>query len=394
MREDRLNLNGYIMVWNCFTDLDDKYRLTPEELYLWCHLYTMRMYNDKVFSNIDIINESLPIKYYKKLNQNRIEIKNCLLSLREKSAITFSEHVENPLLRITLQCWNQKDVRYIKDNHHIGYEPVFYSEYFGFKDYIEFYIWVSVKRFSKLGGRDCSDEEWSILLDKSDSTVRRKVKNAIEQKLIYKQSGKWENERKQGKNKYNIKPFTEKESVADIPVVINEVTDELLFFEDVNEKTNIEWGNWKDRSKYLTENDCYLYWKQFNDPVFRKEADARRAVLTFNLDNWDSKAKLKINQESIKKIEDTLVNGVIYAGSSKPIPLDKKNIGDVDFDKVEFVYFRDKTGMLVKGDITKLSDSYYFDEMRHKKSVEIFRKLVVKDIPLDMDQIDIIRESV
>jgi len=186
------------------------------------------MYDDTFLINIDLLDQCLSLKLYSSksyINKERLRLS--ILELKRKCAIRF-EIVNDKLFTSNtstvvsglVQCWTEKSKckRFNKDADFVGYEECTYSDFNRVDDIFDFYIYVSVKRFDSIGGRNCSDEEWSLLLGVSESTVRRRLDKLIKNKIIYKKSGKWESNKKQGKNTYSTKPFDDVEDGSSVDI--------------------------------------------------------------------------------------------------------------------------------------------------------------------------------
>jgi DNA-binding Lrp family transcriptional regulator len=408
-----ISKDDHIMVWNCFTDVNDEHRLSPDELYLWCYLYTIRMYDDTILTQIDLLDQFMNIKLYSSRQHiNKDKIKLAFEGLIFKNAIYVLDENKDVSkgTRISLQCWTNKDKRYDKDKHFNGYEKLLYSELNSVTDIIDFYIWFSVKRFDSLGGRDCSDEEWATLLGVSESTARRRVKKLVDSKVIYKKSGKWENEKKQGKNKYKTEPFDE--NVLENEDIIDEIEEDLSIFEISIERKleNVQWGNWKDGKAYLNEDDFYLYWLQYDNVDVRKVCEERIRKTTNSktedkFKEWSELGNVRANIYWNKRKEENIINAVKYDDIT--LYLNKDNVDRVNWDKVKVIYYHtaskdvDEHGNVKvnytqgSGDFKKLADQ---DENVTKEmemmAIKEYKKIVKSGTRLTIDHIMTIRDKV
>jgi DNA-binding Lrp family transcriptional regulator len=415
-----ISSENFIMVWNVFTKLDSIQKLSPDELYLWCFLYTLRMYDDTVLTNVDLLDQCMILKLFsKKSHINKDGLKNSILELNKKGAIKFSVNDKNfmsnsnTMLKITIQCWGEKDKkRFDKNSDFVGFEMIDFSELYKVKDAIDFYIYVSIKRFDSLGGRDCSDEEWSSLLGVSESTARRRINKLVEDKIIYKRSGKWESDKKQGKNTYSTLPFNEKIEV-DIEIDKTEVesdeAEDLSIFDIKIERKidKINWGNWNDKDKYLDEYDFYLYWLQGNNIEFKVLCDERLRMATnkkskekFSM--WSTLGENKSNTYWNKIKNDNIMNAVTYDDKSI-LYLDKGNVDKVNWKNVKNVYYysasEDDNGKINYtqgvGEFIRLADQSgkVSEEMLSKAIIE-YKRIVKRGDRLTMDHINVIRDKV
>lgn len=203
-----------IYIYDVFTDLygDDVLRLYPNPLYMYCFLYKNRSHEYITKISVEIIHQSMPIKFYPSLDyKNRSMIKDTLLSLKEKGIISFDDSD-----KLNGRSGNGISLNIIfnKFTESKGHLRMEYTEFETFYEIDYFYITCAVRRYEKvksasmLGGRWISEKEFGMLLGKSRKTFQFYAKDMIEKGLLYKLSGKrFEGSKEQDKNIYKTVPF-------------------------------------------------------------------------------------------------------------------------------------------------------------------------------------------
>jgi hypothetical protein len=203
-----------IYIYDVFTELYSPYQLTPNELYLFCFLYTKRNHEYKLLISIELIHQAIPIKLHNsRPGINRSRIKETLLTLREKGVINFD------IDEAALNKKNGKDIlihiTFEKINEESGYELISYNNFYSANNIYHFYIIMAVKRFDNvkymengLYGRWISEKEFAKLLNVGEDTLRKNINELLSQKRLFKLTGsKGENTNERDKNRYRTIPF-------------------------------------------------------------------------------------------------------------------------------------------------------------------------------------------
>lgn len=207
----------FIQYYNVFAEEQSKYHLSVEELYLYGLLSILKNKENLTITNIDILQQYSPIKFFSREKEAKKRIKECLLSLKDKGVINFDvkELKNNTLLNISF-ITNLNDESIGKSVS--GFEKVEIDKFNSFTSMIDNYIYFTVKRFNNLGGFKCDYERWSYILNVTEKTARRKIDQAVKNKVIYKNIGDYKEEmvtnrsqKKQEKNIYKTIPFAEDE---------------------------------------------------------------------------------------------------------------------------------------------------------------------------------------
>lgn len=273
-----------IFIYDVFTDVyDEKYKLNPYELYLYCYLYRNRSHDYTVNMSVDTIHKCTVVRFHNSIDaKNRQMIKDCLLSLREKGIIEFDCDKDTMCSRTGNSIG--LNIRFKTVAEKKGFLQLPYDQFDAATCLYEFYIRVSVERFNnvttagKYGGRWISEKEFADLLGVSKRTFRNYADEMINDEKLYRMSGKWDGEsRKQDKNIYKTVPFGNEDKIiveedieydpkfeldtidGDIPV------EDLRYFAE-----NSAWGKENDDPRYTGSKkkilyDDYKYYKMMKE---------------------------------------------------------------------------------------------------------------------------------
>lgn len=209
--------NPSIQYYNVFAEENSRYHLSPEELYLYGLISTMKNKQQVTITNIDVIHQYSPINFFSREKESKQRIKQHLLSLKEKEVIHFeNETIDNKSLLIIYFMNDLKDDSIGKGVK--GFENVDFVKFNSFSTMIDHYIYFTVKRFDKLGGFTCDYKRWANILGCTERTARKKIKEAVNKSIIYKNIGDYKDEKlnnrdqkKQDKNTYKTIPFSSEE---------------------------------------------------------------------------------------------------------------------------------------------------------------------------------------
>lgn len=251
---DNRNSESMIYVYDVFTDLygDDKLRLTPELMYMYCLLYRSRKFDLTTEITVDMIHYQSRIKYYPSLvSKNRKVIKLYLIELRNRGIISF-ELLEDKLMsrKGNNTPFRIEFVRFIENS---GYTQLSYDDFDNSLDIHKLYIRLAVERYNNVDtlgkgkGRWISEKEFADLLGVSKTTFRKYANEMIDQGMLYKQSGEYAYPQHQDKNTYRTIPFDNpqsnlKDKKYPNGTVLDTVIGELQVWEIKEQFDNSNWG--------------------------------------------------------------------------------------------------------------------------------------------------------
>jgi hypothetical protein len=390
----------FIKVYNSLINPNSEIKLSINELFIYCYLYMIRTYENLVITSYDLL--SLNNILYKKKNDNKNEIKNCLMSLKEKKIISFEEKDK------------QLTINFIFEEKEKGHEQVLYQKFRTFTDPRDFYIFVSVSRWSKKGGAKYSYNDWAKLLNCTREHAITIIDNACNREIIYKKAGAYteeilpqRNQKVQEKNIYSLKPFNEEENIikeSNVNVSV-EKTSNVVPFEKSNliSESKEERHNWNSTTD-LDVHDFIYYLENFNDENIKEMCEKRinriqkkNPKFKFVMDKLLNDAKkliesklLKQKREEEKSINNKIekwikeTNDVILQINNKLIPFEEYSPSLMEVEKVYY---------LEKVDISHYVDigTAYSYELREKKkpnNLTIYRK-----VNGDWKERDIIEEA-
>lgn len=202
----------YVRVDRQFTNIDSKYHLTVEELYIFM-LISMEQRKDRsVFICIHMISENMPIKLYKGKERNNREIVDSLLSLIYKGVIKVDGTIDHkePLTPFYIRV-NYEDIE--SDEKWVGFNQIGLHILQRIERIEHLYMYCTIKGFDR--GFRYSYQEWGLLLNRSVSSIKRYVKEVVEEEynlIEVNYGGYLEGSRtRQEKNTYKTSPFSEEE---------------------------------------------------------------------------------------------------------------------------------------------------------------------------------------
>lgn len=202
----------YIKVDRQFTNSDSKYYLTVEELYIYILISIEQRKDWSIFTCIHMIEELMPLRFYKGKDRNREEIAKSLNSLAKKKIVMINGKIDykNPFstffIRINYEEFESK-------NGWKGFNKIYLTTIQKVERIEHLYMYCTIKGFDK--GYTCSYSEWSDLLNRSPSSIKRYAKEVVrdDYKLIEINYGSYlqGSRRRQEKNTYKVKKFSEHE---------------------------------------------------------------------------------------------------------------------------------------------------------------------------------------
>ncbi|MBU9724142.1 MULTISPECIES: hypothetical protein [Bacillaceae] len=205
-------MKPYIKIYNCLLEEKSEYNLTVEEFYLYCLLDTLKNIEQKVIVNVDLIYyESLDlIPFFSRETEAKKRIREHLQSLVDKKVIEITNNKEV----------NNKSNLHIRLSSFKGYDGLSFDQFREFTRMIDLYIHCIVARFDndKFNGFRCNYARWSTILNCTEKTAKRTIKDLVDREIIYKNTGDYISEmvngrdqKRQDDNTYRINPFSEEE---------------------------------------------------------------------------------------------------------------------------------------------------------------------------------------
>jgi len=187
------------------------------EFYTYCLLVLNERRNQTISVNVSLLLEQSPIKFSTTKKKNRELLVDSLMCLKKENIInTANDYSKEYLLGDNLL---ELRVNYKKlsgnnntEDDWKGYERIPFDAFFKAKKMQHLYIYYLVKRYD-LDGFKCSYSYWATLLDSSLSTAKRYLAEAVDEKVIFVNIGKYENKSRvrQQMNTYKTYCFKDKE---------------------------------------------------------------------------------------------------------------------------------------------------------------------------------------
>ncbi|MCM3725098.1 hypothetical protein M3226_05220 [Neobacillus cucumis] len=292
----------FIKIYNSFITINSINKLTANELSIYCYLYTLRTYEDKILTNYDILCEENT--FYKNKSDNKKEIRKCITSLMEKELIDVEE--QNKSLTISFS---------FKEEGHV---QLTYDKFRTFSKPRDLYIYVAVSKWEKKGGARYSYNEWAKLLDITREHAITVIEDACEREIIYKNIGTYtgnligsRNQKAQEENTYSIKRFTKdglsiNEGKNADPEFKLPLSGETNVDEKKEKDTNqnianfdFDTGYWYEWDKYLEVNDCEIYLH------YKKQSEKDERYITF-IEHCENRINKILKSKGKKHFEEKL----------------------------------------------------------------------------------------
>ncbi|QWI10072.1 hypothetical protein [Bacillus mycoides] len=285
----------FIKIYNSFITGKSKNKLTENELFIYCYLYTLRTYENSVLTSYNLL--SVENKLYKNQSDNKKEIKSCINSLREKQLIKIEE--KNKLLTITFSFQEK------------GHVQTTYDKFRSFTKPRDLYVYVAVSKWEQKGGAKYSNNDWAGLLDITREYAIEVIADACERGIIYKKVGTYtgnlidgRNQKVQEKNTYSIKPFINEKSKVDN----GESKAEFRLVEEIPTTSNFdldfeeELHNWNNTND-LTVDDFVYYLKNLNDKEIKEMCEKKINRILFK----NNKFKF-VMEKYVKEAEEIITS--------------------------------------------------------------------------------------
>lgn len=337
----------FIKCYNSFADYSSQYKLTQDEFYIYCYLYTNRTYEEYVLISVDLIHQTLNISFSNKESSNKKIIMNCLLNLKQKGIISFEadQFKNNTALHIT---FNEIEVK--------GYEGISYEKFRSFKNATDCYIYFCVARYQKLNGFEASYNDWASVLNVSRKTAIEIIEDVCKRGIIHKEIGGYtdeeirSNQKKQEKNRYYIQKVEQKEK--DVAKQVTTSSKETVQTVQENNTTNTNneqeqrEHNWYVKGSQLTANDFYIYLTT-NDEKLKKQAEARINAISKNekgkyiVESLMREAQEKVKDEKRKAEREMLkqMTNAVRLKDGTIVAVDEKNIDSIDVNEVDCIFY-------------------------------------------------------
>lgn len=290
-----------IYIYDVFTDLyEDKHRLLPNELYIYCYLYRNRRHDYITNTSVESIHQMMPVKFYPSVeSKNRMLIKEVLDSLVKKGIILVDNEPESLMdnkkgnyipFNVTFNQFTQKK----------GHLRITYSDFDTTEDINYFYIWVAVKRFDDVktaceqGGRWISEKEFGLLIGKNKKTFRNYADDMISKGLLYKKPGiRLQDSLQQDKNIYKTVPFVYEKKEVNVVQVEPDTKDKQ------SKETRDHCWYSTDRNIFPDTDDYYIYLTT-KDQNLVKHAEKR--IAAFRKSEYGSQKVNKCLEDAERKI--------------------------------------------------------------------------------------------
>lgn len=200
----------FIRVVNELVTEGTKYHLTERELYLWSMLYRDKNIDSEVRTTISLLGgiSTVPFAKTKRTDHKVNRIKETLLLLKQKGLITFA-NIDGDVQLLSFKANDSIRIKMeiFKDD---GFIRVPFSKFESFTTMSDYYIFCAVDKWTNSPSKVAkySLSRWELILQCKKDTVIKKLDAAIENKVIYKNTGDFvKGEMKQEVNMYSTKPF-------------------------------------------------------------------------------------------------------------------------------------------------------------------------------------------
>lgn len=277
MLEVNYKSKDFIRAYNNFSDVGNEFHLTYEEFYLYCTLFTKRMMDESIITNIDMINQYLKIPLGSSHQRNIKKIKVVLKSLINKRVfisrgnIDMNELKNNTIIVVTINdeelCGKSVGAKGFKN-----FAQIPFLKFAEFENARDAYIYYVVARWGT--GAKYPISRWAEILNISEKQASTIIKQTIERGIIFKNIGNYiENEnggqKQQEPNTYYINAIPQAQKTAQTKKIEaeNNKVEEGLFADALGEGKKItktreysfDIGNWKDIKVFLDDNDFDIY---------------------------------------------------------------------------------------------------------------------------------------
>ena len=406
-----------IAMWNVLAEEQSIYHLTVEELYLYGLLNTLRNREQKIYTNIDLLQQISPVKFYSREKESKQRIRKCLLSLKDKGVIKFdNEKVNNKIALEIIPIDDLEDSDVGKGVK--GFQSITYEQFRQFKNMFDFYVYFTVSRFNAKGGFRCNYNRWANILDCSEKQARTKINDLVKRNIIYKNVGDYIDEnvngreqKKQDNNVYKTVPFTNEEKTIQTKITekkekeqLNKVTQqEFLSNEDNNIQDDKETREhkWLEKGSNLTATDFYVYLTT-KDEQLKKRAEGRIKAISktekgqYFVDKMVDEAKEMIKDKEKKQELDMLKNATnaIRLTDGTIVVVNENNIDNYNLNDVDSFFWANDNYL----DRERTFTSLLPQELKNNKTTpindpelkeyawECYKELVINNVKIDYEK--------
>lgn len=200
----------YIQINNQMIDERTEFHLTSEELYVYSLLSMSKNLRGQIFTTPSTIHDMGHIKLASSQKRAVQNIKDTLISLRDKKVIKFTNadgeltdaFKANDTLLVEL---SEFDTEY--------FTQLDFEVFDGIKDIRHLHVYLAVFKWANSGDGTfgSSKSRWAKILKCSPSTAFKVVNEAVEVGLIHKNIGDYNDTGKQNTNQYRTTPFEDDE---------------------------------------------------------------------------------------------------------------------------------------------------------------------------------------
>ncbi|TKI53191.1 hypothetical protein FC756_25300 [Lysinibacillus mangiferihumi] len=225
----------YIQINNLLIDERTEFHLTSEEIYVYSLLSTSRNLRGQIFTTPSTIHDMGHIKLASSQKRAVLNIKNTLISLRDKKVIRFTNadgeltnaFKANDTLIVEL---SEFDTKYFTQLDFEVFDEI--------KDIRHLHVYLAVFKWANSGDGTfgCSKSRWANILKCSESTAFKAVNEAVEEGLIHKNIGDYNDTGKQNTNRYRTTPFEDDE-------ITNHSFNKKYVEKEIVEETSLEHFN-------------------------------------------------------------------------------------------------------------------------------------------------------
>jgi hypothetical protein len=200
----------FIQINNQLLEENSEFHLTSEELYIYSLLSISRSLRGQIYTTPSIIHDMGHIKLASTQKRAVQNIKDSLISLRDKKVIKFTNadgeitdaFKANDTLLVELSEFDTE-----------GHTQLHFEVFDEIKDIRHLHVYLAVFKWANSGDGTfgCSKSRWANILKCSESTAIKAVNEAVEEGIIHKNIGDYNETGKQNTNQYRTTPFKDDE---------------------------------------------------------------------------------------------------------------------------------------------------------------------------------------
>lgn len=201
---------AFIQINNQLLEVSNEFHLTSEELYVYSLLSMSRNLRGQIYTTPSTIHDMGHIKLASSQKRAVQNIKDSLISLRDKKVIKFTNadgevadaFKANDTLLVELSEFNTE-----------GHTQLHFDVFDEIKDIRHLHVYLAVFKWANSGDGTftCAKSRWAKILKCSESTAIKVVNEAVDAGVIYKNIGDYNETGKQNTNQYRTTPFEDDE---------------------------------------------------------------------------------------------------------------------------------------------------------------------------------------